>query len=123
MTTAVLKTTGQVRRELSQRIRSLYKQELGHKLSDISCHFFESRLVIVLEGSLTTTEKCLFESGDVALTEQVHQRLSQLLAPKMKAIVEEIVAQTVVDVLSSATIKTGRTGIIMVMAEEPDLRK
>ena len=56
-----LPTYGKLERELSQTIYRLYRNELGHSPSKITCKFASNNLVIVIEDSLTTIEKTLFE--------------------------------------------------------------
>ena len=117
------KTRGQAEREISQRLRSLYKELLGHRLSEITCQLFAESLAIVLENSITQPEKRLLEAGNDVLITQVHSTLSKSMEPEIRALVEDVLAVAVIDIMNDATLETGRTGIIIKLAERPRLRR
>ena len=120
--TAVPKTIGQVEREINQRMRSLYKKKLGHKVSDVSCQLFDAKLAIVLEDAVTEVEKRLLESGRVELIEQVHEDLSDSIESNVKEIVESILNVNVIDILDDTKLVSGTTGIIAILSDAPQLR-
>ncbi len=122
MDTTEQRTVGQIERELSQKIQALYKKHLGHQPSKVSCQLFSSKLVVVLEDSVTQPEKLLLEGGQMELAEQVRDDLNEAMQPQIKALVESILGVTVLDLLSDAAIETGRTGIIAVLSDAPVVR-
>lgn len=122
MEAAEQRTVGQTERELSQKIQALYKKHLGHQPSKVSCQLFSSKLVVVLEDSVTQPEKLLIEGGHLELAEQVRDDLNSAMESQIKASIESILSVTVLDLLSDATIGTGRTGIIAVLSGAPAVR-
>lgn len=115
-------TRGQLERKLSQAIQSLYRRHLGHQPSKISCQLFSSKLAVIMEDSITSTEQILMAQGKNELAEEVRSNLENALQPELKQLIEEITEVQVVDILSDATLDTGRTGIIVVLDETPQLR-
>lgn len=115
-------TRGQAERMLSQRIQSLYRMQLGHQPGKITCQLFEEKLAIVIEDSVTQPEQLLAEEGRIELAEQVRADLDSAIRPHLKALIEEILAVEVLDLLSDATLQTGRTGMIVVLENPPQVR-
>jgi uncharacterized protein YbcI len=115
-------TVGQVERELSHRIRALYNAQLGQRLSNVLCHFFDRELAITIENSVTQVEQTLFKYGYERLAEEVRLSLDQIISPQLKALVEEIIGNPIIDQMSHTNLRTGRTGIIIVLECLPDVR-
>ncbi|GAA6615733.1 DUF2294 domain-containing protein [Scytonema sp. NUACC26] len=115
-------TRGQVERTLTQRIQALYREQLGHQPSKITCQLSEQNVVLVLEGSITQPEQFLARSGRVQLAEQVHSDLDDAIQPQLKAVIEETLNVSVIELLSDATLATGRTGIIALLTNAPEVR-
>ncbi|XGV97267.1 MAG: DUF2294 domain-containing protein [Leptolyngbya sp. BL-A-14] len=120
--TDTLPTRGQLERSLSQRIQALYRNQLGHRLSAIDCELLGTKIAIVLEKSITQPEQLLANQGKDELVAQLHSELDEAIQPHLKALIEEVVGVSVVDLLSDATFETERTGIIAILAEAPQLR-
>ena len=122
METTEQRTVGQTERELSQKIQALYKKHLGHQPSKVSCQLFSSKLVVVLEDSVTQPEKLLVEGGSWSLLRRFVANINEAMQPQIKALIESILGVTILDLLSDATIESGRTGIIAVLSEPPVVR-
>ncbi len=110
-------TRGQLERTISQRIQALYRTKLGHQPTKIVCQIFDEKVAIILEDSVTKPEQLLAQSGREDLAEQVRADLDELLQPQLKAIIEEVMGVTVIDMLSDAKLDTGRSGIIAIFGE------
>ena len=121
-TTKVLRTVGQIEREVSQKVQALYRQQLGHQPSKVTCQLFNSKVAVILEGAITQPEQLLAEEGQTELVEQVRSDLDRAIQPHVKALLEEILEVSVLDLLSDATLETGRTGMIVVLSESPQVR-
>lgn len=119
---AALPTRGQLERTLSQRIQALYRTQLGHQPSRVICQIFDEKIVVVLENAITQPEQLLANSGQEKLAEQVRYDLDKAIQPHLKALIEEVVGVSVIDILSDATLQTGRSGTIVVLAERPEAR-
>lgn len=117
-----LYTRGQLERQLSQEIQSFYRRHLGHQPSKVTCQLFDAKLAIILEDSITNAERILVEEGKEDLAVKVRSNLDNAIQPELKELVENILKVEVVDILSDATLDTGRTGIIAVLANIPEVR-
>ncbi len=115
-------TVGQMERAISQKMQALYKQHLGHQPSKVTCQLFDSKMAIIIEGSITQPERLLLEDGKADLAEKIRSDLSQAIKPQIKALIEEVLDVEVLDLMSDATIQTARTGIIVVLSETPSVR-
>ncbi|MCU0525384.1 MAG: DUF2294 domain-containing protein [Elainella sp. Prado103] len=122
MTTQTL-TRGQLERNLSQQIQSLYRIQLGHQPSKVTCQLFDEKLAIIIENSVTQPEQLLAEEGKLELAEQVRADLDQAMRPQLRSLVETELGVTVLDLLSDATLETGRTGMIVVLENSPPVRQ
>ncbi|PSB19246.1 DUF2294 domain-containing protein [Phormidesmis priestleyi ULC007] len=116
-------TRGQLERTLSQRIQALYRTQLGQQPSRVQCQIFDGKVVIVLEDSITKTEQVLVASGQEDLAEQVRDDLDKAFNPQLTELIREVIGIEVVDVLTDATLKTGRMGTIAVLADTPQFRE
>jgi uncharacterized protein YbcI len=117
-----LPTRGQLERSLSQKVQAFYRSNLGHQPSKVQCSISDGKVLIVLENSITKPEQVLMENGQEDLAEKVRGDLDKALGPELKALIEEIVGVSVIDVLSDAKLDTGRAGTIAVLEETPQFR-
>ena len=115
-------TRGQLERTLSQRLQALYREQLGHQPEKVTCQLFDEKLAIILENSITPPEQLLADRGQSELAEQVRSELDEAIKPQLKTLIEQVLGVGVVDLLSYATLETGRTGIIAVLDVIPDMR-
>ena len=115
-------TRGQLERTLSQRIQALYRNQLEHQPSRVTCQLFDEKLAIILEDSITQPEQLLVNNGQAELAEKVRAELDDVLQPQLKELIEEIVGVTVVDILSNAKLETGRTATVVILANPPQVR-
>ncbi len=115
-------TRGELERLLSQKIQAFYRSQLGHQPSKVTCQLFDSKLAVIMEDSITSAEQILVEEGKNDLAEKVRSNLDDAMQPELKQLIEEITKVTVLDMLSDATLVTGRTGIIVVLSEAPKMR-
>jgi uncharacterized protein YbcI len=115
-------TRGQAERALSQQIQALYRTQLGHQTGKVTCQILDGTLSIVIENSLTQPEKLLVADGNRTLAEQVRADLDSTMRSHVKVLVEEVLSVNVVDLLSDATLETGRTGMIVILENPPSVR-
>lgn len=116
------RTVGQIEREVSQKMQSLYKKHLGHQPSKVTCQLFDSKLAIVLEDSVTQPEKLLAEKGQTDLAQRVHDNLNDAMQSQIRSLVGSILDVEVIDIMSDATLETGRTGVIVILSNTPTVR-
>ena len=117
-----LLTCGQLERKLSQEIQAFYRRHLGHQPSKVTSQFFGSKLAVIIENSITNAEKILLQEGKSDLAEKVRANLDDAIQPELKELIERVTGVEVVDILSDATLDTGRTGIIVVLSHTPNVR-
>ena len=115
-------TRGQLERTLSQRLQALYREQLGHQPTKVTCQLFDEKLAIIVENSITPPEQLLADRGQAELAEQVRSELDEAIQPQLKSLIEEVLGVSVLDLLSDATLETGRTGIIAVLDVTPEVR-
>jgi uncharacterized protein YbcI len=115
-------TRGQLERTLSQRLQALYREQLGHQPGKITCQLFDEKVAIILENSITQPEQVLADRGQSELAEQVRSQLDEAIQPQLKELIEEVLGVPVLDLLSDATLETGRTGVIAVLEMTPEVR-
>ena len=119
---STIPTRGQLERNLSQTIQALYSNQLGHRPTKVTCQLFDATLAIVIEDSITSPEKLLIDKGEDDLAEQVRSGLDEAIEPKLKELIAEVLEVKVLDLLSDATLETGRSGVIAVLSETPSVR-
>ena len=115
-------TSGQLERSLWQQIQTLYREYLGHRPGKVTCQLFDEKLAIVIENSITQPEQLLAEDGQDELVKQLREGLDDAIQPQLKALIERILSVKVVDVLTDATLETGRTGMIVILSTTPLVR-
>ncbi|BCL39358.1 DUF2294 domain-containing protein [Nostoc sp. MS1] len=115
-------TIGELERKISQRVSSLYNEKIGRRPSQIICHFFDSELVISLEDSITQIEKTLLESGHESLAEHIRTLLDKIIKSQLKIVIEEVINKPITDLLSNTNLVTGRTGIVVILDQLPEVR-
>ncbi|WP_041780961.1 DUF2294 domain-containing protein [Allocoleopsis franciscana] len=115
-------TRGQLERLLSQRLQALYRDQLGHQPGKVTCQIFDEKVALVIEDSITPPEQLLADRGQSDLAQKVRSELDEAIKPGLKALIEEVLSVCVLDLLSDATLETGRTGIIAVLEVTPEVR-
>lgn len=120
--TASMPTRGQLERTLAQRIQALYRTQLGHQPSRVICQIFDGRIAIILENSITVPEQALLNQGKHDLAEQVRAGLEAMLDGQLRQLIQEVVGVMVIDLLTDATLETGRTGTIAILEASPQVR-
>lgn len=103
---------------LGQEIQQLYRTHLGHHPSKITCQSFEGKLAILLEDALTPPEQLLFSQGQIELVRQIRECLHEILRPRIKALIQEVMDVTVVDLLTATQLETGRVSFMVVLSSQ-----
>lgn len=115
-------TVGELQRSLSQSIQALYRNHLEHQPARVTCQLMDTTLVIVLEDALTQTEMLLQDSGHTELVETVRDHLDSSLKPILRKEIERILEIEVIDILSDATLETGRSAVVVILDRSPQVR-
>ncbi|WOD38971.1 DUF2294 domain-containing protein [Nodosilinea sp. E11] len=118
----MLPTQGQLQRHLSQQFQRLYRDQLDHAPGKITCQIIDEKLLLVIEDSVTKPEQLLIKKGESELAEQVRGDLSTALRPQIIELVEQALNREVVDILTDATLATGRTSVVIILSSPPELR-
>ncbi len=114
-------TSGQLERNLSQRIQVLYSSYLESQPAEVTCQIFDNKIAIVLDNFMTRPVQLLAEQGKKELAQQVRFTLNKALEPQLKALIEEVVGVPVIDWLSDAKLESGHIGTIAILAATPEL--
>ena len=122
MSKKALPTRGQLERNLSQGIQSLYREQLGHQPSKITSNIQGNRVTLLLEDAVTQPEQLLANQGEEALTKQVRSDLNAAIKPLLRELIQDVLGVEVIDLLSDTTLETKRVGIIAVLADNPQFR-
>ena len=115
-------TVGQLEREISQKVRTLYRNQFGHQPSRVECHLMGDKLIISLDDVITPIEKLLVEAQSSNLVSQVRDFIDATIKPKLQEIVEEISQVSVISCLYDTAIETGCAGAIVTLANPPQIR-
>ncbi|MEG4633626.1 DUF2294 domain-containing protein [Microcoleus sp. AR_TQ3_B6] len=116
-------TRGKLERSLSQAIQALYRSQLGQQMSQALCHLLDNKLIIIIENGITQPEKLLAQNGQQDLALQVRAQLESVLEVQLKDLIKEVLGVGVTDLLSDATLETGRTGTIAILESAPKFRE
>lgn len=116
-------TAGQLERDMSQKVRSMYRKQFGHQPSKVECHLLGNKLMISLEGVITPIEKFLVEGESIHLVQQVRSCIDETVKPKIQELVEEIFQVGVINCLYDTAISTGCAGAILILADTPQTRR
>ena len=115
-------TRGKLERSLSQGIQALYRSQLGLQTSHAVCHLLDNKLIIVIENGVTQPEKLLAQNGNQDLALQVRSQLESVLELQLKDLIKEVLGVRVTDLLTDATLETGRTATIAILEYAPKFR-
>ncbi|MGD1918491.1 MAG: DUF2294 domain-containing protein [Pleurocapsa sp.] len=115
-------TAGQLERNISQRLSTLYGNQVGHRPSKVDCHLFGNKLVISLENVITPVEKLLLETKSSNLEVNIRTLIDGTIKPKLKELVEEIFQVGVTLCLYETSIDADYAGAIIVLEDKPKTR-
>lgn len=115
-------TAGQLERSLAQKIQALYRSQLEHQPSKVTCQLLGDKLTIVIDDAITQPERLLSDNGSDQLAEQFRSRIDEIIQPQLKELMEETLQAKVLDLLSDITLGTGRGGMIAILDRVPPLR-
>lgn len=79
-------------------------------------------MIIAIENAISQPEKLLAQNGQEDLALQVRSPLESVLELQLKDLIKEILGVEVIDLLSDATLETGRTGTIAILESVPKVR-
>lgn len=109
-------THRQLEHSLSQCIKELYLNHLGHQPNKVSCQLVNETLTIIVEDSITLPEQLLNKSGHIDLAKQVRSSIQKIVDVHLKQAIEEVLAAPVVEIFSNSALDTGRTSVVAVLA-------
>jgi uncharacterized protein YbcI len=115
-------TIGQLEREISNRIRSLYNVKLGQRVGKIICHFFDTQLAITIENSVTLAEQTILRSGNNILAEKVRLDLDKIIKPLVQETIEEVIGKPINELMIYTSLTSGRTAIVTILEQLPAVR-
>lgn len=117
-----LPTKGQLERQLSQGIQTLYRSQFGHLPHKVTCHLFTDKIAIVAEGTVTALEQILKDNSQSALASDIRAAISEAFAVEVKQKITEIFDSEVVDLIYDSSLDTGYLGAIAFLEKPPQTR-
>lgn len=118
--TIALPTVGELERDLSQTIRTLYGQRLGQLPTKVICHLFGRNVVVILENSMTPVEHYLSQQRDLFL--EVRKTLNQQIKQDISELIESILNVHVTGILIDTSPELNQTGLIVTLSDTPNVR-
>lgn len=118
----VLPTRGQLERQLSQTIQSLYREKFGHLPSKVVCHLFSDKLAIVVEDAITPIEKLLIENSRLDLAENMRSAVNRNFSLQVKQTINEILKVEIIDLISESCLDSESLGMIAILSNAPEVR-
>lgn len=109
-------TDKQLENSLSQCVRNLYFNHLGHQPNTVSCQLVDKTLTIIVEDSITLPEQLLNKSGHVDLAKQVRSNIEKIVEVHIKQVIEEVCGIPIIELFSNSALDTRRTSIVAVLA-------
>jgi uncharacterized protein YbcI len=115
-------TRGQTERTLTQRIQTLYQDKLGQRPEKIICQFFDEKLAVVLEKSLTRCEQLLLDTGREEFAAKLRSELNTAMKPQLVELIQEVLGVPIIALLSDTDLKSGTSGMIFLLEDVPQVR-
>lgn len=115
-------TVGQLERNISQKINSLFYNQFAYRASKVDCHLLDNKLTIFCEEVMTPTEKVLLEAETNHLIYQVRSYIDPLIKTKIEKLVEEIVQIKVSNCIYHTDIDTNSSVGVIMLADSPQVR-
>lgn len=103
---------------LSQKVHQLYSQWIGNCLSQVKCHLSFRTLTILIENSLSATERLMLDSGNVEAAIEWRSKLKDILQSRLRSAIETELKMSILDVLVDTSQSTERTGFIVVLERD-----
>jgi uncharacterized protein YbcI len=122
-----MKTRGEIEAAICERISRLQQEYMGRGPKEIHAQLTGDRLVIRLQGVLTTPEQHLIESlsGEkgTGLVKQFRASLVELARPFMEARIQGITGVKVLSLQHDLCTVTGEEVLLFTLAAQPDYKQ
>lgn len=117
----ILPTVGQLMRSTAQAIQHLYRDDVGHTPSRVTCHLVKDKLLVWAENSITRPEQMLFESNSSQLS-AVSLAIKSSLKEALTKTVEDKLKVKVITLLSDVSYEQNCTAMVMLLSQSPSVR-
>ena len=117
-----LPTRGQLERQVSQTIGSLYRTQFGHSPSKIICHLFADKVAIVAEETITAVEQLLCDRSKIDLARSIRAAVNEAFKTKAKDRIGKILQVEVIDIICDSSVDSGYLGMIVFLQSAPETR-
>lgn len=108
-------TQFEIEKILSQKVQHLYSQWAGNSIAQVNCHASLKTITILVEKSLSPTERLLIDSGEIDAAIQWRSKLENLLQSHLRSAIETELKMSILDILVDTSQATERTGFIVVL--------
>ena len=116
-------TTGQLERDISQKLNSIYQNQFAHRASRVDCHLLDNKIMIFSEEVITPIERLLLEASSSShLVHQIRTFLDNSIKTKIEELIKEIVQVEVRNCIYNTDIDTKSAIAIAILANPPRVR-
>ena len=109
-------------RSVSQAVHRLYRDELSHKVSRVTCNMMSDKLVIWIEGSVTSVGRILYQQEETD-TQSLCAALQKVVHQSVVDIIEHELGVEVITLVSDTCYMKECTGLIAWLSECPAVRE
>ncbi len=102
---------------LSERIKGLFHQQLGHKIDEIICNFFDNQLAIVIKNALTKAELLLLQHGHDAIAKKFRHSIEEIIQPELRKLIEEVTEVGITEMLFATHLNANCVSLIVLFGD------
>ncbi len=115
-------TCAQVERTITQQLQAFFREHIGQRPSKVVCQILNDGVVVILHDTLAPAERTLFDADRTESAKQFRSELHELLKPRIKELIEPIVATSVTAVLVDSDLDTGISILTAILEDLPQVR-
>lgn len=102
---------------LSEEIKYIFSQQLGHQLDEVNCNFLENKLIIVIKQALTKPELLLIQNGHKTIAKNVRNSIEEILRPQLKKMIEKVTDTEIKEILFSTYLDVNYISLIALFVD------
>jgi uncharacterized protein YbcI len=115
-------TCAQIERTITQQLQAFFREYVGQRPSKVICQILSHGVVVILHDTLAPAERTLLDADRTESAKQLRSELHELLKPRIKELLEPIVASPVTAVLVDSDLDTGISTLTAILENLPQVR-
>ena len=116
-------TRGQLERQLSQNLQSIYRQQFGHTTGKITCNLLVDKVAIIAEDTVIKLERVLLDNDRAELAGELRSAINNIFKAQITQTVAELMQVEVVDIVYDFALSSGCLGALVLLNNKPHVRK